>query len=129
MVTLDSREKEAGPAQEPTITSQSVANHPTATPANQMPEGRINYDYPFPTLHLKHCSEITTGRLVNFLNNWRVITQDNWVLQTISGYKIPFISNPRQWRPNITRVRTPKQTHLMEEVIQSLLQKKAVKEV
>ena len=94
-----------------------------------MPEGRINYDYPFPTLHLKHCPEITTGRLVHFLNNWRVITQDNWVLQTISGYKIPFTSNPRQWRPRITRARTPKQTHLMEEAIQTLLQKKAVKEV
>ena len=27
------------------------------------------------------------------------LTQDPWIQQTVSGYKIPFTSPPRQWRP------------------------------
>ena len=36
------------------------------------------------------------GRLVHFFQNWSVITQDRWVLNTVQGYLIDFVSEPHQ---------------------------------
>ena len=36
------------------------------------------------------------GRLSHFLSNWEAITQDEWVLQTITGYRIEFLRKPEQ---------------------------------
>ena len=34
------------------------------------------------------------GRLQFFAQNWQIITQDPWVLQTIQGYEIELLSHP-----------------------------------
>ena len=36
------------------------------------------------------------GRLKYFQNNWHLISDDPWVLETITGYKIEFHSMPHQ---------------------------------
>ena len=36
------------------------------------------------------------GRLAYFVNTWKVLTEDNWVLQTIKGFHIPCIGQPVQ---------------------------------
>ena len=41
----------------------------------------------------------------NFLANWKLITTDRWVLHAVSGYKIPFLSPPYQWRWQLTKKR------------------------
>lgn len=76
-----------------------------------------------------HCVNTPSGRLVHFLDNWKTITQDNWVLQTVVGYKIPFVAPPRQWRPRVTTTRSSIQTKRMNTAIQTLLAKAAIKEV
>lgn len=38
------------------------------------------------------------GRLANFVANWERITKDRWVLNTVKGYQIEFISRPHQSR-------------------------------
>ena len=36
------------------------------------------------------------GRVKHFLSNWQAITQDEWVWQTIAGYRIEFLQKPYQ---------------------------------
>ena len=61
-----------------------------ACPTSQHPTDPVKDDYPFPMLSPIHYVNTPSGRLVHFLDNWKTITQDNWVFQTVVGYKIPF---------------------------------------
>ena len=36
------------------------------------------------------------GRLVHFIQNWSLITNDPWVCQTVAGYRIEFTQTPDQ---------------------------------
>jgi len=69
------------------------------------------------------------GHLTHFQGNWEAITQDNWVLQTISGFRIEFLQKPYQARrpPQITF--TQKEEECMQEEIQSMLSKHAISEI
>ena len=69
------------------------------------------------------------GRLQFFAQNWQIITQDPWVLQTIRGYKIDLLSHPRQTSLPSPPLLSPPQTSLVQEEIISLLQKGAIIEV
>lgn len=45
------------------------------------------------------CTEVTkfkAGSLKNFVDKWKHITEDDWILETISGYKIEFEQEPVQ---------------------------------
>ena len=35
------------------------------------------------------------GRMSHFATNWKVITQDQWILRTVQGFLIPFREEPR----------------------------------
>ena len=35
-----------------------------------------------------------TDGLKNFINKWKCITNDDWILEALSGYKIEFYQNP-----------------------------------
>ncbi len=67
-------------------------------------------DYAFP--HLVPLPPLppstTTCRLANCVQNWKHITQDPWVLQSVKGYKIPFMQEPYQWQTCVTRTRSPR---------------------
>ena len=42
---------------------------------------------------------LIAGRLSLFTPNWRVITQDPWVLNCIQGYTIDLVDEPHQTHP------------------------------
>lgn len=68
------------------------------------------------------------GRLQHFISNWARITQDPWVLEAVQGYRLPFIQQPYQ--PHLPRALTHSQAEetLMQQEIQSMLQKHAIEE-
>ena len=69
------------------------------------------------------------GRLAHHLQNWQAITQDRWVLSTVQGYKIDFLSNPHQkFIPHPAQFST-EQRQLITEEITELLLKGAIEEV
>ena len=39
---------------------------------------------------------VIAGRLGLFLNNWLKVSQDQWILDTIQGYRIEFLREPVQ---------------------------------
>ena len=41
-------------------------------------------------------SLMVAGRLASFIDAWKVLTRDFWVLETIKGYQIPFKGMPVQ---------------------------------
>ena len=50
------------------------------------------------TMNLQINCQHLAGRVSYFLSNWEVLTQDQWVLQTVGGYQLELISIPHQVR-------------------------------
>ena len=73
-----------------------------------------------------HVRVTTAGRLTLFLKNWSMVTQDQWVLNTIQGYRLELLREPVQTiRPRGVKVSTSEQS-LIDEEIQKMLQKGAI---
>jgi len=68
------------------------------------------------------------GRLVHFVSNWRVLTSDAWVLETIQGFRIPFSHQSNQLNYPITLL-SEDQMCLLREEVNSLLGKGAIVKV
>ena len=68
----------------------------------------------------------TANRLGTFLTNWNLFTTNKWILQAVSGYKIPFLRPPHQWRDRPTVFQEGQPTELMKGEIQSLISKGAI---
>ena len=70
-----------------------------------------------------------TGRLNHFTPQWMMITQDPWILQTIQGHHIEFMSPPVQnsW-PGMPSL-TPPQEKVLDQEMKELLAKKAIHQV
>ena len=69
------------------------------------------------------------GRLIYFLDEWKQITNDQWVLSIIKeGYKLEFVQIPQNTGIKITTVPAKNQIILQTEV-NELLQKRAVEYV
>ena len=69
---------------------------------------------------------MVAGRLASFVNAWRVLTGDLWVLNAIVGYQIPFKEVPVQvQRPPEARF-SKEQEALLRTEVESLLQKGAI---
>lgn len=79
------------------------------------------------SLPSQHASHPVGGRTLPFASNWGKLTHDNWVLNTIRGYRLPLNSWPdRQW------VFTPPaedQLLFIQEEVGKLLAKGAAKRV
>ena len=72
---------------------------------------------------------LLAGRLRGYIDAWKVITRDQWVLNTIKGYQIDFLSEPQQnILPHTPQV-SVEQSLLIEEEIKKLLGKGAIMEV
>ena len=71
-----------------------------------------------------------TGRISLFLLNWKALTSDPWVIQTVEkGYIIPLTTTPvQQSLPHPPHLSTT-EISLLEEEIQMLLEKQAVQKV
>ena len=80
---------------------------------------------PFPPIPLK---PILAGRLQFFLPNWKKLTQDPWVLETVAGYQLRFRQEPHQSVAPMMRVSKEEERCISEEV-QSLWEKGAISPV
>ena len=70
------------------------------------------------------------GRISLFLANWKALSSDSWVLQTVTkGYRIPLTADPVQKFPPHSPYLPPGDVIILEEEIQSLLQKQAIQQV
>ena len=69
------------------------------------------------------------GRISQFATNWKVITQDQWILRTVQGFHIPFREEPRQMRLPQPYHYSKEQMKLLREEVVSLLGKGAVEVV
>ena len=67
------------------------------------------------------------GRISLFRSNWKALTQEPWVIQTVlEGYHIPLLSAPLQQSPPCNPHMFTEDAATLEEEIQSLLQKQAI---
>ena len=69
------------------------------------------------------------GRLKGHLDTWKVITSDPWVVTTIKGYRIDFLSEPHQRVRPHTPQYSVEQSQLIVEEIKEFLGKGAIAEV
>lgn len=69
------------------------------------------------------------GRLAHFIMNWQKLTKDRWVLNTVTGYKIDFITEPCQHKiPNPSQL-SQLQQELVSQEISELISKGAISEL
>ena len=66
------------------------------------------------------------GRLKHFLQNWELLTSDQWTLNTVKGYRLELTGSPRQLRLPSPHHLNPSQLALVKDEITSLLEKKAI---
>ena len=66
------------------------------------------------------------GRLAQFIDTWKMLTGDTWVLNTIKGYLIPLKGKPLQSQRPLEGVFSKEQTVLLKEEIKSLLEKSTI---
>ena len=68
------------------------------------------------------------GRLQYFIKNWEMLTQDQWVLDAVQGYKVPFTQTPYQPHPPRALHHPSEEEEIMQEVIKGMLEKQAIEE-
>ena len=66
------------------------------------------------------------GRLALHVKEWEKLSSHQWVIQTVRGYKIPFIATPPYMPPPTQRPTTQEQVYIIEQEIANLLQKRAI---
>lgn len=69
------------------------------------------------------------GRLQHFLNNWRLLTQDQFMLKMIQGVLIPFVEPPRQAQAPAQTFNNQPERHAIEQEIAEMLLKGAIQVV
>ncbi len=69
------------------------------------------------------------GRLTLFRDNWEKVTQDQWVLDTVTGYRIEFLSPPTQLSCPRVGVCSSEEQCLINEEISKMLSKGAITEL
>ena len=90
----------------------------------QIPPSRLALpaaDYPSSVHPRSLLENQTANRLGTFLTNWNFLTTEKWVLQAVSGYRIPLLRPPRQWRPRPMVVPEGRPTELMRVAFWSLI--------
>ena len=113
-----------------------VASRPTKLPSlsdkecPRTPAPLTTADYMIPRLNkITLPEQQIAGRLRHFLGNWKIITSDESVLETVKGYQIPLTSKPHQWRKRITKAKGLQQEVLLTQAISDLVSKGAVHQV
>ena len=72
---------------------------------------------------------VVAGRLALYRDNWSKVTQDQWVLNTVQGYRIEFLTNPTQSSRPRAGASSSSEQSLINEEIEKLLAKGAVTEL
>ena len=67
------------------------------------------------------------GKYNHFFQNWQEITQNRWIMDTVQGYRIPFVQEPPPiWLPQFTLGQ--EQSQVITQEIESLLKKGAIQD-
>ena len=74
-------------------------------------------------------NSVISGRLRLHLANWEVITQDQWVLHAVQGYKIDFVHTPRQPNPPIIPQFSKEELAQVKQAVTELTAKGAIQVV
>ena len=74
-------------------------------------------------------NHLPAGRLRDHINTWKVITKDPWIINTVQGHQIDFLSEPHQEVVPHTPQYSVEQSQLIVEEVQELLGKGAITEV
>ena len=73
---------------------------------------------------------LTAGRLALFLENWSKITQDQWVLNTVQGYRLELLREPvLTVHPRGVVTNSSQEQSLIYEEVLKMLQKGALTEI
>ena len=64
-----------------------------------------------------------------FITNWQRLTKDRWVLNTIMGYKMEFISQPYQFKRPHPSPLSQNQQELVSQEISEMISKGAITEL
>ena len=86
----------------------------------------------FVSLGLLDCQapDSVGGRVSYSLDNWKVITQDPWVLSVVKeGYQIEWVSKPCQMVPPFQPTFSPEMNSLVDTEVQEMILKGAIMEV
>ena len=79
---------------------------------------------PFVCINLENIPR--AGRLKHFLQNWKLLTSDQWTLNTVKGYRLELAESPRQLRLPSPHNLNPSQLALVKDEITSLFDKKDI---
>lgn len=114
---------------DPEVTSPQGVSLPASTlKGNEEEDGSGEREDKEKVCLVKDLSSIPVrlgGRLSQFIDRWRGITSNPWVLQTVSGYRIDFVSTPVQ-RRRLNPLRFSKEEEMVEKEVQELLEKGAI---
>jgi len=103
------------------VASKFVDAAPKLSESAQVPEAR--------TTAIVESVSTYAGQLKNFRSEWAKITDDKFVLDTITGYKIPFVMEPTQSHEPFQKTFSETENYNIDLCISRLVQIGAVKEV
>ena len=107
---------------------QAKGHQPSLNDFPKAPPSQVAANYILTQMkHINPPDNQVAGRLKYFVDNWRIITSDKTILETVQGYQIPFILRPHQWRKRITKPKLS-EGNMFLEAIDDLLAKGAIKE-
>lgn len=70
--------------------------------------------------------QFISGGLANKVKEWQKISEDPWILSTVSGYKIEFDETPFQYKIPLPIKFNQKQTEIIDQEVLELLNKRAI---
>ena len=71
-------------------------------------------------------TNLQAGRIKAFKQNWALLTQDPWVLQTVQGFHLPLVAQPVQTTVPSQMHFPPDQQSLISVEVEAMLEKQAV---
>ena len=69
---------------------------------------------------------LLAGRLKYFIENWKMITLDPWILDTVMGYKINFVNYPFQEKVPVGTRQNEEERVLIDQEVRSMKEKGAI---
>ena len=79
-----------------------------------------------PSIKREIVTSLHAGRIKEFIENWALITQDPWVLQTVQGFQLPLVGQPTQATAPPQLQLSLEQQDLVSTEVQAMIEKRAI---
>ena len=79
-----------------------------------------------PSIKREIVTSLHVGRIKEFIENWALITQDPWVLQTVQGFQLPLVGQPTQATAPPQLQLSLEQQDLVSTEVQAIIEKRAI---